>query len=369
MTSAAAAPLVIGTLLLGAIAFASCVVLVIHHALSEAMRVRRERRADDAVVLLAGAIVEGDQLCEVATIAAKRFGIGPVGEVLRRARNDIAGDRTAAITAALETIGEVAKLQRLARSWSVARRRSAIRHLAECGGDAARDALQRALADPEWEVRRAARDGLLSDGREASIRLAVESYLGEATKNLGWRRSFYARFALVAPDQLCGILHAATLSPGEEKLAIEALGHARSQAAVGEVRARLTADDPELRASAARFAGKLRDAASSPQLVRLLGDSSWFVRAAAARGLETLPKTSETLRALGEALTDPSWWVRSNAARTLSREGEPGFAILLSAIGGEDAFARDAACAALAIAQTTSAGGRGAPAAAEAAMC
>lgn len=353
MTSASTTLLLLGTLLLGAIAFTSCIALVIHHAVSEAVRVRRERRADEALVLLAAAIIDGEELCSLAALAARRFGGDAVGEVLRRARNDIAGDRAKAITAALESIGEVGKLQRLASSRNTARRRTAIRHLGECGGDGARDALQNALGDREWEVRRAARDGLLSDGRDESIRVAVASYVGETTQNLGWRRSFYARFALVAPAQLCGLLQRATLNPAEEKLAIEALGHARSSIAIPEIRARLTAGDPELRASAARFAGKLRDLASTPSLVQLLTDPDWFVRAAAARGLETLPKTPTTLLALGTCLTDPSWWVRSNAARSLSRDGEPGFAILRTAIAGDDAYARDAAYAALATLRAT----------------
>ena len=353
MTSAAITLLALGTLLLGSTAFISCLALVIHHALSEALRVRRERRAEEALVLLAAPIIEGEELCDVTAIAAKRFGRGPVAEVLRRARNDLKGERATAITAALEAIGEIDKLQKLARSRRAARRRTAIRHLGECGGDCARDALRDALQDREWEVRRAARDGLLSDGREESIRFAVQSYLGETAENLGWRRSFYARFALVAPDQLCGLLREATLDPVEEKLAIEALGHARSESALPEVRRRLAAEDPELRASAARFSGKLRDQASTPILVRLLADAEWFVRAAAARGLESLPKGAEALATLGKCLNDSSWWVRSNAARTLSREGEPGFAILRRAIEGDDNYARDAALAALATLRVT----------------
>jgi len=348
VTSATTTLLVTGTLLLGAVAVASCVALVIHHALSEVVRARRERRADGALALLVGSIVGGDDLDAVAALAVKRFGHAAVGEVLRRARNDIAGERAAAITVALEAIGEVERLRRRARSRNVARRRTAIRHLGECGGDVASTVLRAALDDSEWEVRRAARDGLLADGRPEAIRLAVDSYLAEATENLGWRRSFYARFALVAPAQLCELLHTASLNPAEEKLAIEALGHARSENAVPEIRARLTSADPELRASSARFAGKLCDHDSAPGLVALLTDPEWFVRAAAARGLETLPKPPSTLRALGTCLSDPSWWVRSNAARSLSRAGEPGRAILRSVIDGDDAYARDAARAALA---------------------
>ncbi|HZR81667.1 MAG TPA: HEAT repeat domain-containing protein [Candidatus Binatia bacterium] len=353
MSSSAITHLAIGTLALGLLALVSCIALVIHHAVSEALHRRRARRTDEALVLLVGPIISGDDLCAVTAEAVRRFGRGPVAEVLRRARIDIAGERADGITAALDSMGEIDRLRRRARSRSATRRRTAVRHLGECGGDGARDALAEALGDREWEVRRAARDGLLADRRRESIRAALESYLAEPATNLGWRRSFYARFALVAPDQLCELLRETTLGASEEKLALEALGHARAEAAIPEARARLAAEDSELRASAARFLGKLRDHESAPSLVRLLDDPEWFVRAAAARGLENLPKTADVLDALGRSLNDESWWVRSNAARTLSREAEPGFEILRRAIDGDDAYARDAALAALATVRVT----------------
>lgn len=338
----------VGTVVLALLAFVACGALVVHHAISDALHRRHERRTQQVLLLLAPHIVGGDELPEQATAAVRRFGHAPVAEILRRARNDLAGGPAVALAAALESIGEVRRLSRRARSASASRRRTAVRHLGECGGDAARDALAKALDDREWEVRRAARDGLLADGRDESIRLAVESYLGESVRSLGWRRSFYARFSLVAPEQLCALLREGTLVPDEEKLAIDALGHARARDAVAEVRLRLDSSDPELRASAARFAGKLDDADACDQLVQLLHDPEWFVRAAAARGLEALPKPLDALHALGTRLEDRTWWVRSNAARTLARAGQSGRRILLRAISRNDAYARDAAVAALA---------------------
>jgi HEAT repeat protein len=341
----------VGVLVLTVLAIVSCVLLVMHHAVSELRQRRRDRRIQDAMVLLAPAIVVARDLPEVALSAVARFGRKPVSEVLRRARGEMAGEPAVALTAALESMGEVKRLVRCSRSRSTARRRTAVRQLAECGGDAASDALVKALDDLNWEVRRAARDGLLADGREEPIRLALESYMCEPTKVLGWRRAFYARFATVAPVHLCSLLQGGSLESEEEKLAIEALGHARATQAAAEVRLRLHSQDAELRASAARFAGKVDDRESVDDLTCLLRDPEWFVRAAAARGLERLPKSNQALVALGDCLEDGTWWVRANAARTLARDGERGHRILLDAMEREDAYARDAAIAALAIAR------------------
>jgi HEAT repeat protein len=341
----------VGVLALTVLAMLSCAVLVLHHAASELRQRRHDRLTQAALALLAPAIVTATELPEIARTAVRRFGRPAVGEVLRRARNDVAGECAVALTEALDVIGEIRLLARRARSRSTARRRTAIRQLAECGGDTARDTLAHALDDRDWEVRRAARDGLLADGRDEPIRLALDSYLHEPAKSLGWRRSFYARFATVAPGTLCDLLHRHELETEEEKLAIDALGHARALQAAAEVRLRLTSSDPELRASAARFAGKVEDADGVDGLTGLLHDPEWFVRAAAARGLESLPRTNEALVALGDCLEDPTWWVRANAARTLATAGERGRRILLDAIGREDAYARDAAIAALATAR------------------
>ncbi|MBM4244160.1 MAG: hypothetical protein FJ148_10135 [Deltaproteobacteria bacterium] len=348
MSSAATSLLVTGVLCLALVAFAACAALVIHHAFGETLRAGRERRAKDALLLLAPFIVDAEQLSEIAMVAVGRFGRGPVADVLRRARNDLSGSHGIALTAALERIGEVRRLRRLARSRFTARRRTAIRHLGECGGAAACEALAGALGDAAWQVRRAARDGLLTDASAESIRLAVESYLAEEAKSLGWQRAFYARFALVAPEQLCPLVRSGTLSSDEEKHAIDALGHARVGGAIPLVRPRLSAEDPELRASAARFVGKLGDAASVPALVRVLADAEWFSRAAAARALETVEKPAVALAALGACLHDRAWWVRTNAARTLARANDLGLGILGDAIDGADPYARDAALTALA---------------------
>ena len=175
----------------------------------------------------------------------------------------------------------------------------------------------------------------------------MRSFLKDAPTRTTWKRSFYEHLASAAARELRGLLASGALTGDEEKLGLEALGDARDPEAAPLARERLFAPDPEIRATAARVVGKLADASSGPELVSLLRDSEWFVRAAAARAFESLKADGEAIAALGESLADENWWVRSNATRALASQGEPGAEALLAAAVGLDVFSRDAALAAL----------------------
>ncbi len=69
----------VGVLALTVLAILSCVMLVLHHAVSELRQRRRERRTQDAMLLLAPAIVMATELPEAAGSAVRRFGRDAVG--------------------------------------------------------------------------------------------------------------------------------------------------------------------------------------------------------------------------------------------------------------------------------------------------
>lgn len=224
----------------------------------------------------------------------------------------------------------------------------------------AREALFAAAKDPSGEVRRAAREGLLNDRTNEAIHVAIQSFLVDLPRRAGWRRSFYARLAAVAADQLTHLIESGQLSSGEEKLALEALGDAGRPSALRLALARIASTDAEARATAIRVLGKVGTPRELPLIIEGLNDAEWFVRAAAARALEwtltlTEESTIDSARAgacvrLQHCLTDKSWWVRANAARALSRAGTAGVQTLMNVADGEDRYARDAAIAALAMA-------------------
>ena len=332
---------------LGLVALAFCVLLVVHHGITSTRRRRRSLRVERATPLLASSIGTGAKLKAAIVESRREHGDWATSVVLREARREIRGEQADQISVALTEMGEVTRLRGLLRSRQDWRRVQAARELGQCGGDEARDALAEASRDPVHEVRRAAREGLLADGRKESVEAAIASYKADDTSGLSWRRSFHARLAMVAPETLAASLANGELSGSEEKLALEALGEARYAQALPLARARLAHAEPEIRATAARVVGKLGDRGSSADLTRLLSDEQWYVRAAAAKAFESVEVDDATFRALRERLADEAWWVRANAAHALAQRGERGVESLLDAVQGEDAFSRDIGLAAL----------------------
>ena len=356
--------IVIGVIVLASIVAVLSVVVFTHHLVTDRARRRNRQRFERASVMLAPHLVAGTlELERRVDVACRHHGPRAVALVLRRARYDLKGSIVDRITALLERIGEVDFLMRDVKSRRDWKRAIAVRGLGECGGETARRALLAAADDPSGEVRRAAREGLLSDGARESIEAAIESFLLDLPRRAGWRRSFYARLAAISSADLLELVTSARLSPGEEKLALEALGDAAVQETLPLAVQRAAAEEPETRATAIRVIGKLGSEREVPLLFDALEDSEWFVRAAAGRALEWMllnsPPMSRSswhaaaLTTLGRKLTDNSWWVRANAARALARGGRGGIRVLLETAGAVDAYARDAAVAALAMAPLT----------------
>jgi HEAT repeat protein len=334
-------------LTLGAIALAFCLVLVAHHGVTSTRRRRRTAVVQRAMPFLAPYVATGDKLAQGVAESRRLHGDWATAIVLREARRELRGDRAALLTAALVDMGEIARLRHQLQSRQDWRRIQAARELGQCGGDEARDLLVQALEDKSPEVRRAAREGLLADARSASIKAAIASFRNDSDVVPTWQRSFYARLAATAPDEVRDLLASQSLERAEEKLALEALGEARVATALPLARARLADPEPELRATAARVIGKLGDAQSIPLLTGMLSDPEWFVRAAAAKAFDNLRVDDGAFRALRRSMSDETWWVRVNAAHALAQQGDGGVETLLSAVEGDDAYSRDAGLAAL----------------------
>lgn len=353
-----------GVITLSAIVLLLSLVVIGHHIVTDRGRRRNRERFEGASVLLAPHLVANDaKLEDVVSRARSTSGDRAVALVLRRARYDLSGPVVERITRILEVMGEVRKLldeMKSRRDW---RRAGAVRGLGECGGVMAREALITAAGDVSGEVRRAAREGLLSDGTPEAIHAAIRSFIADLPRRSGWRRTFYARLAIVAPAQLTDLIRSGQLAPPEEKLAIEALGDAGRPVALSLAVERIGSTEPEMRATAVRVIGKVATDREVPLILEALEDAEWFVRAAAARSVEWMLTLNTTTAQNGwkhiaceklvGRLADNSWWVRANAARALSRAGSAGVNILLTATDSSDRYARDAAVAALAMAPLT----------------
>lgn len=351
----------VGVISLTAIVLLTSVAVFIHHIFSDRNRRRNRQRFEAAASFLAPAMVAGDGALKSHVQQARvRFGDRAVSLVLRRSRYDIKGEAAEAITEALRDMGAIDALLRELRSRRDWKRSTAARGLGECGGEEARKALSEAAFDQVGEVRRAAREGLLADGTPDAIHTAIHSFLEDLPRRAGWRKSFYARLASVAPNALLELIEDQKLNVTEEKLALEALGDSASPDALPLAIARVNAAEPEMRATAVRVIGKLGGGSALHLVINALSDPAWFVRAAGARSLEWMfgarkmaaENPAEANRALDDLagrLVDGSWWVRANAARALSQSGERGIDLLFSASESNDAYARDASLAALAM--------------------
>jgi HEAT repeat protein len=322
--------------------------LIAHHAWSSARRALWKRRLEIATRVVGDALLEPNELESAIARATRVTGPRVTGAALRGLRTRVGGELGVRLSELLEETGETARLARLRRSRRLWVRRRAARGLGECGGPAAVAALLPLLDDEVPDVRRTARMALLISGDGSAIEAAVTSYLEDAPTARGWKAAFYARVASVGPDHLRRLVESGVLPPAEEKLALESLGAAHDHDAVPLVRARLAAAEPEMRAPAVRSRGRVGDPAPRATVADLLADPVWYVRAVAARALESMWPDEESAAGLSRALSDDSWWVRANAARSLVQQGRLGLELLLPALSGSDAYARDAVLVALA---------------------
>ena len=355
----------IGVLVLAVIVFILSIAVFLHHIVTDRQRKLNRQRFEAASLALAPHIVANDpQLDQAVSNARRTHGDRAVALVLRRARHDIRGPVVDRLSQVLHHMGEVHQLLKEARSRRDWRRAVAVRGLGECGGEDARRAMIAAASDQSPEVRRAAREGLLTEGQPDSIQVAIDSFLEDLPRRAGWRRSFYARLASVASVELLTLVKSGKLDATEEKLAFEALGDGGCREALPLAVTRLTSEDSETRTTAVRVVGKLGGDRELESVMNALNDQEWFVRAAAARSVEWILLNMDMMKRsgyqdlacerLGAKLTDPKWWVRANAARALARSGRPGVETLMRMTSSSDAFARDAAFAALAMAPLTS---------------
>ena len=100
--------------------------------------------------------------------------------------------------------------------------------------------------------------------------------------------------------------------------------------------------DPSVRAAAAEALGKVEREVAEPILRRMLDDSVFYVRAHAARGIgeANLDHLADQVVPL---LADANWWVRAAAKESLLALGTEGFRAAVFALEHVDRFARDGA--------------------------
>ena len=310
---------------------------------------QRARRSDAALAEIGQFLEQPDQLCLSAFEATGEHGERAVADALRQARQHVSGDAIHSVSESLEAIGEIERLERESRSRLRGRRLEAIAGLGECGGARAAKRLVELLQSPDRSTRRAAREAILQAGHEPAFADALDSFLADEQEPYGLRGGFHSLLAARNPALLAERLAANRLNSRHSKLALEALGEVEFAQVLPWARSQMSGADSEIRASASRFVGRLRDHTSTSSLLERLDDSEWFVRCVAARSLGFLALDGQALERLARSLDDQASWVRTNVAKSLLRQGSQGTELLRRHLGavesGLDESAGDALAA------------------------
>jgi len=290
------------------------------------------QRLDDRRALPALLALAADQEAYTRAFAIKGLGAlkdpSAVPVLLPHVRSS---DRAVVIAAirALGAIGDPAAaspLLDLVRSATTApqERQEAVGALGGIGGEGVYDTLLDLLGDRSPAVRATALQALgrlgtegfvtvlsgLDPDRHWNVRAALATVLGTLPPEVGLPR---LRSMLEDSDQ--------RVIPS----VLASLAALRAPEAVEVMTKRLTADDPVVRAAAARGLGQLKPAGAEEALAgayrRGLRDTSYVARAAALEALARYGQAAEAR--LVEALEDPDWAVRVRAASLLEPLGGP----------------------------------------------
>lgn len=292
---------------------------------------RRLERAEERVwVRLAPYFSGREGLVMAAVELLDEFPDRAVASVLRRCRREFGGEATNGASVALSMIGETSRLCGEIQSPLRVRRLSAARRLGDCGGRRASDGLVSLLEHPCERTRQAARLALLQCGDEPALRAALASYAADRPNPRRVGR-FVRQLVQRAPELLVEAVRSGGLAAPHRRMILDSLCERAWPGAAVLLSEQLSSCDPEVRAAAIRLASKLRDWPSRGRLLEMLGDDTWYVRAAAASALGRLP-SGDGVEALVPVLSDRRAWVRRKAAGGLVRHGDAGIGALLRAL-------------------------------------
>ena len=267
-------------------------------------------------------------------------------EVLLQYVDVVAGDERTQLEQLISTIDLRNRLViQLKSSRRTSQRMAAAAYLAVIASPEIEWVLIEALKSPNPEIRIQAAGGLAKTKSESAIARLVHMLLTDTpwvAARIADQLVAYGSGAVPflmenIRDEHCGHL----VDPRILAAAVRILGMIGDLKAAPAIEPLLEHPEREVRVAAAAALGSAGTGHSIPPLLSVLEDPEWEVRAAAASALAAFSDGSAT-EPVAKLLTDPSWWVRQNAAAAL-RELIGGMDALITALEGDDAYARDAA--------------------------
>ncbi|MBC53733.1 MAG: hypothetical protein CMQ34_15355 [Gammaproteobacteria bacterium] len=211
-----------------------------------------------------------------------------------------------------------------------------------------RTALLKALDDRDPETRVAAADSLLVIDALPDLDVLMEKLDHSVTARSRDVRTLFRDIARRSPAYLIALAEQKHLGLTEKLLIADAMVDARDYHVLPVLLGYARHDDAELRAAALRALSALQHPAAADVVSRGLRDMSWQVRAVAAKAAGRIG-LQECLSPLNFLIDDRNWWVRFRAAEALCKLGDEGIAVLQvrATYTGCGGFGRGARMAAL----------------------
>ena len=267
-------------------------------------------------------------------------------DVLLQYVDVVAGDERAQLEQLISSIDLRYRLViQLKSSRRTSQRMAAAAYLAVIASPEIEWALIEALESPNPEIRIQAAGGLAKIKSEAAIPQLVHMLLTDTPWVAARIADQLVAYGSVAVPYLMENVrdeHRGHLvDPRILAAAVRILGMIGELKAAPAIEPLLEHPDREVRVAAAAALGSAGTGHSIPALLSALEDPEWEVRAAAASALAAFSDGAAT-GPVARLLGDRSWWVRQNAAAALT-EILGGMDALITALEGDDAYARDAA--------------------------
>jgi hypothetical protein len=190
-----------------------------------------------------------------------------------------------------------------------------------------REALIQALNDRDMEVRISAADSLLVIDALPDLAVLLEKLEPAIVIQSRDVRTLFRHIARINPGLLLGLSRHSNLTVVHKRLIAEAMSESRDYRVLQTLSEYAGDTDTELRSTAVRALAVLQHPGAAPVIKRGLADMSWQVRAVAAKaaGRIGLP---ECISQLNFLMDDRNWWVRFRAAEALFKIGDDGIKVL-----------------------------------------
>lgn len=260
----------------------------------------------------------------------------------------VRGKERERLTQLLKRIGFRGECVKDLRRGSTRQRQLAAAALQIFADDKSKKALLKALDDRDQETRVAAADSLLVIEALPDLDVLMEKLSFSIAARSRDVRTLFRDIASRSPRYLITLAAQQNLGLTEKLLIAEAMVDARDYNVLPVLLAYARSPDAELRSAAMRALSALQHPAAA-DVVRLgLMDMNWQVRAVAAKAAGRIGLQA-CLSALNFLIDDRNWWVRFRAAEALFKLGEDGIAVLQlrATYTGCGGFGRGARMAAL----------------------